>query len=229
MATGRMTSAFLAWHERYCRGGLLACLMVAACLGAGTAQAVNVGLAGILGSKAILVIDGSSPRTLSVGQEYAGVRLVAVQGDSVQVDIDGKRRSLRVGQNAVGEASSGNAPVVLTSDGQGHFQTTGFINGVAIRFLVDTGATSISLGASDARRLGLDLSKAERGVSQTANGQTVVQRVKLNTVKVGDIVIHNVDGVVHSQDMPFALLGMSFLNRTDMQREGDTLTLRKRF
>ncbi|MCX8145211.1 MAG: TIGR02281 family clan AA aspartic protease [Azovibrio sp.] len=214
---------------QYCRSVLLACLTLAAGLGAGAAQAVNVGLAGILGSKAILVIDGGAPRTLAVGQEYAGVRLLAVQGDSVQVDIDGKRRSLRVGQNAVGEAASGNAPVVLTADGQGHFQTTGFINGVPIRFLVDTGATSISLGASDARRLGLDLSKAERGISQTANGQAVVQRIKLHTVKVGDIVVHNVDGVVHSQDMPFALLGMSFLNRTDMQREGDTLTLKKRF
>ena len=188
-----------------------------------------MGLAGILGSKAILVIDGGSPRTLSVGQEYGGIRLLAVQGESVQVDIDGKRRSLRVGQNAVGEASSGNAPVVITSDSQGHFETTGSINGVSIRFLVDTGATAISLGASDAKRLGLDMSKAKRGISQTANGQTVVHHVKLTTVKLGEIVVHNVDGVVHSQDMPFALLGMSFLNRTDMQREGDKLTLKKRF
>lgn len=214
---------------RYFRGCLRACLITALVGWGAAAQAVNVGLAGVLGSKAILVIDGASPRTLAVGQEYAGIRVLAVQGDSVQVEIEGKRRSLRVGQNAIGEASSGNAPVVLTSDGQGHFQTTGAINGVSIRFLVDTGATSISLGASDARRLGLDLSKAEKGVSQTANGKTVVHRIKLNSVKVGDIVIHNVDGVVHSQDMPFALLGMSFLNRTDMRREGDTLTLKKRF
>ncbi len=198
-------------------------------LWSGLAGAANVGLAGVLGSKAILVIDGSSPRTLAVGQEYGGVKLLAVQGDSVQVEIEGKRRSLRVGQNAVGEASSGNSSLVLTSDSQGHFQTTGSINGFTIRFLVDTGATSISLGAGDAKRMGLDLSKAERGVSQTANGRTVVHRVKLATVKVGDIVMHNVDGVVHSQEMPFALLGMSFLNRTDMQREGDTLTLKKRF
>lgn len=205
-----------------------ACLLLLG-LWSGLAGAANVGLAGVLGSKAILVIDGSSPRTLAVGQEYGGVKLLAVQGDSVQVEIEGKRRSLRVGQNAVGEASSGNTSLVLTSDSQGHFQTTGSINGFTIRFLVDTGATSISLGAGDARRMGLDLSKAERGVSQTANGQTVVHRVKLATVKVGDIVMHNVDGVVHSQEMPFALLGMSFLNRTDMQREGDTLTLKKRF
>lgn len=210
--------------------GCLRTCLIATLVGWGAAaQAVNVGLAGLLGSKAILVIDGGSPRTLAVGQEYAGVKLLAVQGDSVQVDIEGKRRNLRVGQNAVGEASSGNAPVVLTSDGQGHFQAMGSINGVSMRFLVDTGATAISIGAADARRLGLDLSKAQRGISQTANGQTVVHRIKLNTVKIGDIVLHNVDGVVHGKDMPFALLGMSFLNRTDMQRQGDTLTLKKRF
>ncbi|MGB4467134.1 MAG: TIGR02281 family clan AA aspartic protease [Azovibrio sp.] len=224
-----MGKIFLRMNGGYFRGCLQACLIAPLAFWAGGAHAVNVGLAGILGGKAILVIDGGSPRILSVGQEYGGIRLLAVQGDGVQVDIDGKRRSLRVGQNAVGEASSGNAPVVLTADGQGHFQTTGSINGVSIRFLVDTGATAISLGASDARRLGLDMSKAERGISQTANGQTVVQRVKLTTVKVGDIVVHNVEGVVHAQDMPFALLGMSFLNRTDMQREGDKLTLKKRF
>lgn len=224
MATGRMAVNPGRLGRLDCR----ACLLLLG-LWSGVAGATNVGLAGVLGSKAILVIDGSSPRTLAVGQEYGGVKLLAVQSDSVQVEIEGKRRSLRVGQNAVGEASSGNSSLVLTSDSQGHFQTTGSINGFTIRFLVDTGATSISLGAGDAKRMGLDLSKAERGVSQTANGQTVVHRVKLATVKVGDIVMHNVDGVVHSQEMPFALLGMSFLNRTDMQREGDTLTLKKRF
>lgn len=211
---------------RYSRGCLLACLLG---FGIGMAQATNVGLAGVLGSKAMLVVDGASPRTLSVGQEYNGVRLVAVQGDSVQIEIDGKRRSLRIGQNAVAEVATGDSPVRLTADSQGHFQTTGTVNGVSQRFLVDTGATAISIGAGDARRLGLDLSKAEKGISQTANGQTVVYRVKLDKVKVGEITLYNVDGVVHSQDLPFALLGMSFLNRTDMQREGDTLTLRKRF
>lgn len=214
---------------QYFRGCLRACLIATLVGWGAAAQAVNVGLAGVLGSKAILVIDGGSPRTLAVGQEYNGVRLVAVRGDSVQVELGGKQRTLRIGQNAVAEVSSGDAPVVLIADGQGHFQTTGSINGVSIRFLVDTGATSISLGASDARRLGLDLSQARKGISQTANGQVVVYKVKLDRVKVGEITLYNLDGVVHSQDMPFALLGMSFLNRTDMQREGDTLTLKKRF
>ncbi len=87
----------------------------------------------------------------------------------------------------------------------------------------------ISLGASDARRIGIDASKGQQGMANTANGQTVVTRVKLDTVRVGEIVMNNVDALVHQQDMPFALLGMSFLNRMEMQRNGDTMTLKKRY
>lgn len=219
--------------EKFGRGSraFIGILAGGLCFWSGVVLATNVGLAGVIGSRAILVIDGGSPRTLSVGQEYQGVKLLSVQGDSAKVDIGGKPRTLKVGQNAVAEApSGGGTAVVLTADGQGHFQTSGSVNGVSMKFLLDTGATAVSLGASDAKRLGIDLSKAEKGVSQTANGQTVVYRVKLDRVQVGDITLYGVEGSINaSQDMPFVLLGMSFLNRTDMQREGDKMTLRKRF
>ena len=87
----------------------------------------------------------------------------------------------------------------------------------------------ISLGAGDASRIGIDASKGQRGIANTANGQTAVLRVKLDTVRVGEIVMNNVDALVHQQDMPYALLGMSFLNRMEMQRDGDTMTLKKRY
>jgi aspartyl protease family protein len=64
----------------------------------------------------------------------------------------------------------------------------------------------------------------------TANGQVRVYRVKLDSVQVGDLVIHNVDGIVHAGDgLDIALLGMSFLNRTEMRREGANLMLVKRY
>lgn len=184
-----------------------------------------------MGSKALLTIDGSAPRTLGVGQSYNGVKLLSVQGDSVQVEIDGARRSLRIGQNAVGAASSAseNARATLTADVQGHFQTTGSINGQPVRFLVDTGASLVAMGASEAKRLGLDLSRAETGMSSTANGVVKVYKVTLNTVKVGSITLHNVAANVLPQDMPYALLGMSFLNRTKMERTGDTMTLTQQY
>jgi aspartyl protease family protein len=207
---------------------------LALCLGIGVLAlptwATNVGLAGIIGSKAMLMINGDAPRALSVGQEYQGVKLIAIQGESVQVEVDGKRRALKVGQNAVGAESSGaNARAVLIADGQGHFQANGSINGQSARFLVDTGASLVSIGASDAQRLGLDLEHAERGVSNTANGAVISYRLRLNSVKVGDITLSNVEASVMPQNMPYVLLGMSFLNRTRMERNGDTMTLTQNY
>jgi aspartyl protease family protein len=115
---------------------------------------------------------------------------------------------------------------VLTADGSGHFVTTGSINGTTVRFLVDTGATMISLGASEARRIGIDASKGQSAVVNTANGQARWFVSSWIRVRVGEIVVNNVDALVHQQDMPLTLLGMSFLNRMEMQRDGQTMTLR---
>ncbi|HCZ13400.1 MAG TPA: TIGR02281 family clan AA aspartic protease [Candidatus Accumulibacter sp.] len=194
-------------------------------------HAVDVGLAGVFPGKALLTIDGAAPRTVPVGVTTGeGVRVLSVDGDSATIESDGKKRTLRVGQNVVSQSSGqGGDRAVLTADGSGHFVTTGSINGTTVRFLVDTGATMVSLGASDARRAGIDASKGQQGVVTTANGQAPVSRVKLETVRVGEIVQHGVDALVHQQDMPVVLLGMSFLNRLEMQRDGQTMTLRKRY
>jgi len=146
------------------------------------------------------------------------------------VEVGGKKRPLRVGQHAVGvPTGDGQGRIVLNADGQGHFYATGTVNGVSVRFLVDTGATMISLGAADARRMGLDPARGVRAMTNTANGQAMVTKVQLDTVRIGDITLNNVDALIHQSDLPMALLGMSFLNRMDMQRDGSTLTLKKRY
>ena len=205
-------------------------IALALALASGFAAAQDVGLAGVMGSKAMLMINGGEPQSVAVGQTLDGVKVIAVQGDQVVVEVGGKKRPLRVGQHAIGAASGdGSGKVALTADGQGHFYTTGTINGAYVRFLVDTGATMVSLGASDARRIGLDPSRGVKGLSDTANGQIVVTKIQLDTVRVGDITLHNVDALIHQSDMPAALLGMSFLNRMEMQRDGSTMTLKRRF
>jgi len=203
------------------------------CLGfvAPVADAANVGLAGLFSGKALLTINGGAPRIVALGAtSEEGVKVVAIDGDTATLEVDGKKRVLRVGQNVASQSSgSGPASAVLTADGRGHFMTTGTINGASVRFIVDTGASLIALGASDARRMGIDASKGQLGRSQTANGITVVSYVKLDTVRVGDIVLNNVDASVFQHDMPVALLGMSFLNRMEMQHSGNTMTLKKRY
>ena len=192
--------------------------------------AQEVGLAGIMGSKAMLMINGGEPQAVPVGQTVDGVKLLSIQGDQAIVEIGGKKRPLRVGQHAIGTGGGdGSGKIVMVADGQGHFYTTGTINGTSVRFLVDTGATMISLGATDARRVGVDFNRGQKALSNTANGQAVVSKVKLDTVRVGDVTLHNVDALIHQTEMPIALLGMSFLNRMEMQRDGSTMTLKKRF
>ena len=193
-------------------------------------EAQDVGLAGIMGNKAMLMINGSEPQAVPVGQTLNGVKVLSVQGDQVTVEIGGKKRPLRIGQHAIGAGNGdGSDKIILTADVQGHFLTTGNINGTSVRFLVDTGASMISLGATDARRIGLDFNRGQKALTNTANGQVVVSKVQLDTVRISGVTLHNVDALIHQTDMPVALLGMSFLNRMEMQRDGSTMTLKKRF
>jgi aspartyl protease family protein len=194
------------------------------------AWAVDVGVVGLFPGKAVLVIDGGAPRTVPVGANVSGVRLIAVDQDSATVEIGGKRQRLAIGQHAHSGGQGGETQnTSLTADSRGHFITTGTVNGATIRFMVDTGATSIALGASDARRANVSTANARPVMVQTANGITQAWLVTLDTVRVGDVTLNGVEGIVHQHDMPIALLGMSFLNRMEMKRDGQTMTLRKRY
>lgn len=225
MATGNIAGQVSgwAWGHFTLPFLLLGCFSV-------SALAQDVGLAGIMGSKAMLIVNGGEPQAVAIGQSMDGVKLLSVQGDQAVVEVGGKKRPLRVGQHAIGApAADGSGKITMTADGQGHFFTTGTVNGTSVRFMVDTGATMISLGAADARRIGLDFNRAQRGMTQTANGAVSVGKMQLDTVQIGDVTLHNIDAVILQTDMPIALLGMSFLNRMEMQRDGSTMTLKKRY
>ncbi len=178
----------------------------------------------------MLVIDGGAPRTVSVGARVSGIWLIAVDQDSATVEIRGKRQRLTIGQHAHGGGDGGGSQTAsLTADSRGHFITTGTVNGATIRFMVNTGASSVALGASDARRANVNIRNGRPIMVQTANGVTQAWLVTFDNVRVGDVVLHGVEGTVHQQDLPVALLGMSFLNRMEMKRDGQTMTLRKRY
>ncbi len=207
-------------------------LAICAALASPIAGAIDVNVVGVFPGKAVLIINGGAPRTLAVGAKSAeGVKLLGVEGDSATLEIDGKRHRLAMGQGfGSGDGGGSRSEITtLTADGRGHFVTTGAVNGVPVRFLVDTGATLVSLGASDAVRAGVEYRKGEPSMTMTANGPTQVWRVKLNVVRVGETTLNNVEAAVHAIDLPVALLGMSYLNRMEMNRDGSTMTLRKRF
>jgi aspartyl protease family protein len=206
------------------------CIALLAGLYASTGFAADVALVGLMPGKAMVVIDGGKRQMLSVGaNSIEGVKLVSVESGAAVFEIDGKRRRMQIGQTVVSAAQAEKPSLVLSADGQGHFFTPGSINGESMRFLVDTGATLISMGAGDARRARIDLNKGTPGMTMTANGAVKVWRVRLTSVKVGNITLHDVDASVHQHDLPIVLLGMSFLNRMEMRRDGTSLTLTQRY
>jgi aspartyl protease family protein len=198
------------------------------------AMAQNVGLSGMLGGKALVIVDGSPPKTVAVGDTFKGVKIVSTQGDQAVVEIAGKRHTLRVGDApanvgaGAGTGSGGNR-IVLTAGSGGHFFTLGQINGKSAQMVVDTGATSVSLSASDAQRLGLDYKSGQMVQMSTANGVIPGWVIKLNSVRVGDVTAHGVEAIVSSGSMPYILLGNSFLTRFQMTRANDQMVLEKRY
>jgi aspartyl protease family protein len=196
------------------------------------AAATDVNVIGLFPGKAVVVIDGGKPRTMSAGQTSPeGVKLISADSESAEFEIAGKRQVMGLGQDISSNfAPIENSSVTLTADAKGHFVTDGSINGSTVKVLIDTGASMVSLNSSEAKRIGLNYLKGQRGQVSTANGLVPVYKVRLDTVKVGDVSLSNVDALVHEgENLPIVLMGMSFLNRVEMKREGSQMTLIKRY
>ncbi len=211
---------------------IVSCGMVGLVAAIPAFAADTVELSGVFGNMAVLMVDGGPPRTVAVGERTReGVKLVELSLNGALVEFDGRRERLVLGATALRSAETDASLAVadLYADSRGHHFGAGSINGAPLRFLVDTGASMVSLGASDARRAGIDYRRGSPGYVQTANGISNAWSVRLDTVRVGGVILHGVEGVVQENDLPFVLLGMSFLNRMDMRRDGDRLVLRRRY
>jgi aspartyl protease family protein len=209
-------------------------LLLVSAMAMGAAQAQSVALAGMLGSKALLIVDGTTPKSVAAGETHQGVKVISTAGDQAVIEQDGKRRTVRVGDAPVslggaGASAGRGTRIMLTESGGGHFMTAGQINGRAVQFMVDTGATNIAMSMQDAERAGIAYKTGQPVRMSTANGVTDAFRIKLNSVRVGDVEVFDVDAVVIPQPMPFLLLGNSFLSRFQMRRENTLMTLDKRY
>ncbi|HUQ24757.1 MAG TPA: TIGR02281 family clan AA aspartic protease [Burkholderiales bacterium] len=196
------------------------------------AAAADVALIGVIGDKAaVIAIDGGGPKTIKVGQTWSGVRIVAVEKTSATIEFEGRQRVLQLGQHHRGAPpSDARQSVTLSADPRGHFFADATVNDQPVRFVVDTGASVVVLSGADAARLGIDWRKGPSASMQTANGATTGYFVKLDRVRVGGIELRNIDGVVVEQGLgSFGLLGMSFLNRLEMRRDGEKMELIRRF
>ena len=194
------------------------------------AQAQDVRLQGLFGSSAMLEVDGRQ-RLLKAGQRSPeGVRLLEATSEYARIEIAGKEQKLTLDAPvAASYAGAERAEVRLVADKRGHFSTSAWINGRRVPVLVDTGATSIAFNYPTARSLGLNLERAQPIQVSTANGIARAYKLKLNSVAIGGIKLHNVEATVHADDFPqITLLGNSFLSRVDMEQQRGLLILRAR-
>jgi len=195
--------------------------------------AQDVALTGIMGQRALLVIDGAAPAVVAPGESRDGVTLISVEADRAVVEVQGRRQSLRVGDVPVNLAaapgSTNSSRVVLTAGPGGHFISGGQINGASVRFLVDTGATEVAIGAQEADRIGLQYRSGTPVLLYTANGAAQGYKIHLDSVRLGRVEVYNVEAIVTANSMPFVLLGNTFLAHFQLKQENDSLTLDKRF
>lgn len=201
---------------------------------AATVQSQSVTLTGMVGSKALVIVDGSAPKIVAAGESFNGIKVVSTQGDTAVLMAGGKRLNMRVGDApaSVGEQSgskSSGSKIVMTAGDGGHFLAQGSINGKSTQFMVDTGATAVAMGAAEAKRMGIDYTSGKPVRMNTANGQALGYLLTLNTVRIGDVEVQNVEAIVSQQAMPYVLLGNSFLTRFSMRRDNDQMVLERRF
>ena len=179
------------------------------------------------GQSADVVIDGA-PVTIQVGDTIDGVELLSADRNGAVVRVDGITETLALTADRSMEHAAPSASVTLSADARGQFVTSGAVNGRPVRFLVDTGANLTTLTRADATRIGLDYSAGKPATAQTPNGIVHGWRVSLSSVRIGDVTVRDVDAMVIDNDsLPLGLLGMSFLGRFDLHRQGSTLVLRR--
>lgn len=211
-----------------------AALPFALCLGLSClATAQTVTLSGMLGGKALLIVDGSPPKSVAAGETYKAVKVISTQGDSAVLEVAQQRLTLRVGETPtnVGGAvpTSGGSKVVLSAGSGGHFTALGQINGRTVQMLVDTGATGVGIGMALADQIGINYKSGQMMRVGTATGVVLAWRIKLATVQIGDVFVREVDASVVPGDLPVVLLGNSFLSHFQMTRTNDQMVLEKRY
>lgn len=187
---------------------------------------------GLFKDKAVIIVDNKR-HVLSVGESTPeGVKLISANSREAVLEINGKQDTYtlgsRIGVNFK-EPEKG-ATVTIAPDDRGSYHVNGSINGFQVEFLVDTGATLISMNRIQAKRIGINYKlEGEVATSQTASGPATIYRVNLDRVKVGDIALQDVAGAVHDGDFPeVILLGNSFLSKLKIYREGQLMVLEKK-
>ena len=201
------------------------------CLSSVSQAVSSVEVQALLGKKVVVQIDGVR-RTLSIAKPSPeGVELISTNSDGATLKVNGKVKEYLLGSSvSMNYAKPENIEEKVFSDDRGMFLRNGTINGRSVKFLVDTGATSIAMNSSQAKRLGIRYRlEGKPSTVSTASGFVKAYEVKLKTVGLGAIKQKNIRAVVIDGKHPGPiLLGMTFLSSLKVDTKGNVMTLKKR-
>ncbi|MCW9046549.1 MAG: TIGR02281 family clan AA aspartic protease [Gammaproteobacteria bacterium] len=175
----------------------------------------------------VLLIDGTRT-TLKTGGHSQGVKLISSTTQTAVLEVDGEKKNYQMGTTV---STSFRPREVITErviiDNYGMFRSFGSINGHSVKFLVDTGASTVAMSAKDARSLGIQYQlEGTPTQASTASGLAKAWSVQLKTVRLGQLLERNVQGMVIDGDYPrHILLGMTFLNRMKVEKDGNTMSI----
>jgi aspartyl protease family protein len=192
----------------------------------------SVRVKGLFPNKAMVEIDGQT-RVLKVGKSSPeGVTLISADSEKAVIEVNGEKQTYSLDNQVGGTLTAPEKTEVRITRGVGgDYSTVGSINGRTVDMLVDTGANSVAMSETEARRLGIPYwLQGERAAVQTASGFARAYRITLKEVRVGEITLRQVGAVVVEGDNPpTVLLGMTFLGRVEMENTGNVMVLRNKF
>lgn len=182
----------------------------------------------LFSGKAVVLIDGNR-RTLSVGSvSPEGVKMISADSKSTVLNVNGHNKRYLLG-SAISFNFTKRKTVKeqIIANKYGMFETYGSINGQTVKFLIDTGATSVAMSSVKAKQLGIPYRvEGKPARSSTASGVANGWSIMLKSVTVGKIKKKRVRAMVIDGSYPREiLLGMTFLNGLNVEKKGNKMIL----
>lgn len=164
-------------------------------------------------------------QTIKYTSTWVAIILFIIVGYSYKDEIMDSRVMRELMPNQARITGDGN--IAIRAGENGHFYVEALVNGVAVNFMIDTGASDLLLSKEDAIRAGIPMhSLSFTRIYNTANGTTTGAGVTINSIKIGNFTLNNFPASVNGGKMDNSLLGMSALRKLGGFRvEGNTMII----
>ena len=199
-----------------------------ACVLAFSVVASDVIVEALLPNGAVFKINGNR-HTLRAGQSIGDVRLISADAKAAVIEISGQRQTVGISQRITGNFQvPEKREVTIPKDALKQYRTVATINGRRVAVIVDTGANTVALSASQASALGVDYESGIPTSVETASGKVDAWVVALDSVDVGGIRVDKVQAAVTDSEYPSTiLLGMTYLEHVDIAESNGVLSLKR--